>query len=625
MTSRDEQGGVERLSLYAELRRRNVFKVAIVYVAVAWLLLQIADTLGPALYLPDWVISAVAFLLILGFPVALILAWAFELTPEGIKPDSQAHPNAPGSGASKLSPLVITALGLAVAYFAFDKFVLSTDRETAESMQRPAAEAAGPASGTTGNTAANTTANTAPSPMNGTPPTPPEPATPDNSIAVLPFINMSSDPEQEYFSDGLADELLNLLSRIPEMQVAARSSSFSFKGQNLEVTEIADRLNVAHVLEGSVRKQGDQLRITAQLVQADNGFQLWSETYDRRLDNVFQIQEDIAGAVVDALRINLLGEAPTVRTADPAAYQLFLEGQYLKRQISTDSLHRAVEAFEQSVAIDPSYAPAWAEMADTYMWIGGSEQYSRAMITERSNEAVQAAIRNDPDYAFAYYVRGIHDFFRTMRFREGLEDFQRAYDLEPDNPVLVAAIGKGALLAGDFERAIAQYHEALAMDPVFPEFHWFLGKAYMSDNRFDEAEATFRKLIDLSPDSYGNGDLWETLFLQGELEEALARSDSSFGRAVTQYALGNREASDEALAELIDSGAKYHVALVFGYRGDADKTFEWLERVMQDPDRAPTFILTENAFHAVHDDERWPQLLARLDLTEYWQAMARAD
>lgn len=590
------------MSFFAELRRRNVFKVALVYLAVAWLLLQISDTLGPALRLPEWFHSGVAFLLILGFPVALLFAWAFDLTPDGLKAETQ--PEAEGGGPAsetagkRFSPAVALALALALGYFAFDKFVLNTDQASTE---RPAAnELTGPA------------------------PVPANAATPDNSIAVLPFINISSDEEQEYFSDGLAEELLNLLARIPEMRVASRTSSFAFKDTNTEVTEIASRLKVAHVLEGSVRKQGEQLRITAQLIQADNGYQLWSETYDRQLDNVFQIQEDIAEAVVDALRINLLGEAPRVRTADPEAYQLFLEGQYLKRQISNDALHRAVEAFEKSVDIDPSYAPAWAELADTYMWIGASERYPRAYITQRADEAVQAAIKNDRDYAYAYYVRGIFHFFRKLQFREGLEDFRHALELEPDNPVLVAAIGKGALLTGDFDQAIAQYHQALAMDPVFPEFHWFLGRAYMSANRFDDAESTIRKLITLSPDSSGNSDLWEVLFLQGELEAALALSESSFSRAVTHFALGNRQASDEALAELVESGSAWALARAYGYRGDADKTFEWLERQLEDPSWVPVFILAENAFQGIHSDERWPLLMERLGLTEYWLAMTQA-
>jgi TolB-like protein len=317
------------LSFYTELKRRNVFKVAIVYSAVAWLLLQVSDTLGPALHLPEWFVSAVAFLLILGFPVSIIFAWAFDLTPEGLKRE---------------------VLVLALSYFVFDKVALDSGRDAAGIS-------------TTGQVAQQRPAEI-------------ESAKTDNSIAVLPFVNMSSDEEQEYFSDGLSEELLNLLARIPELNVAARTSSFSFKDKDLEIPEIASRLKVAHVLEGSVRKHGNQLRITAQLIQADNGYHLWSETYDRQLDNVFQIQEDIASAVVDALRITLLGEAPKTRKTDPAAYQLFLEGQYLKRQISMDSLNRAIQAFKQAVEIDPAYVPAWAELADTYLWGGGLDELS---------------------------------------------------------------------------------------------------------------------------------------------------------------------------------------------------------------------------------------------------------
>ena len=383
------------MSFYTELRRRNVFKVAIVYSAVAWLLLQVSDTLGPALHLPEWFVSAVAFLLILGFPVAIIFAWAFDLTPEGLKRETKADPAAPMAGKTgkKLNYIVVAALVLALSYFVFDKVALDSGRDAAEIST------------------ADQVAQQQPAEI--------ESAGIDNSIAVLPFVNMSSDEEQEYFSDGLSEELLNLLAGIPELKVAARTSSFSFKGKDLGIPEIASRLNVAHVLEGSVRKHGNQLRITAQLIQADNGYHLWSETYDRQLDNVFQIQEDIAIAVVDALRITLLGEVPKTRKTDPRAYQLFLEGHYLKRQISSDSLNRAIEAFKQAVEIDPAYVPAWAELADTYLWGGGLDELSHEETSALADQAIQTAISTDPDYAFAYYVRGISWIFGKNRFQTG--------------------------------------------------------------------------------------------------------------------------------------------------------------------------------------------------------------
>ena len=586
-----------KLSIYTELRRRSVFKVAIVYIAVAWLLLQVSDTLGPALHLPEWFVSAVAFLLILGLPVAIIFAWAFDLTPEGLKRETIAESTAPlaGKTGKKLNYIIVAALVLALSYFVFDKVALDSGRDAA------------------GISTAGQLAQQKPAEI--------ESAKTDNSIAVLPFVNMSSDEEQEYFSDGLSEELLNLLARIPELNVAARTSSFSFKDKDLEIPEIASRLKVAHVLEGSVRKHGNQLRITAQLIQADNGYRLWSETYDRQLDNVFQIQEDIASAVVDALRITLLGEVPKTRKTDPVAYQLFLEGQYLKRQISVDSLNRAIQAFKQAVEIDPAYVPAWAELADTYLWGGGLDELSYEETSALADQAIQTAISTDPDYAFAYYVRGISWIFAKNRFNKGIEDFELALKLDPDDAFLVAAIGKGAFLTGKFDLAISQYQAALAMEPLVPEFYWFLGRAYLSSGRLDDAEASFRTLLSLSPSFRLENELWQTLLLKGELEASLAESDTSFRRAIIHHALGNAAVADEALADLVENGDPYTIATVYGYRGDADKTFEWLNYMLENSDHYPTWILCETAFHSVHSDKRWEPLLEKLGLLEFWLEM----
>lgn len=587
------------MSFYSELKRRNVFKVAIVYSAVAWLLLQISDTLGPALRLPEWFVSAVAFLLILGFPVAIVFAWAFDLTPEGLKREAYGTPAETEAGQSnnKLNHVVVAALVLALSYFVIDKVVFDSDRDAADTSTAKQFDQE-----QLGDTA---------------------PARSDNSVAVLPFVNMSSDAEQEYFSDGLSEELLNLLARIPELKVAARTSSFSYKGKDLAIPEIASQLKVAHVLEGSVRKHGDQIRITAQLIQADNGYHLWSETYDRRLDNVFQIQEDIAVAVAEALKITLLGEAPRTRKTDSEAYQLFLEGQYLKRQITYDSLNAAVDAFSKTVEIDPSYAPAWAELADTYIWGGGADKFSYEERHALADQAVQQAIRADPDYAFAYYVRGVLWFFSKRDFRKGLEDFERALELNPDDAFIVASIGKGAFITGNFDLAISQYQAALAMEPVVPEFFWFLGRAYLSSGRLDEAEAMFRKLSNVSSSYRGEFHLFETLFMKGDFEAALAVLDTSFTRAVTHHALGNTALADEALAELVERAELYDLAKAYGYRGEVDKTLELLLPIAEDSNVYPTWILVETAFNSVHSDPRWENLLEKLGLLEFWLEMKR--
>jgi len=284
------------MSFFKELQRRNVFKVAAAYLIVGWLIMQAGEVMSPALNLPGWVNSMLAFFLILGFPLAMFFAWAFEMTPEGLKKEKDVDRSKSMTSATgkKLNNTITVVLVLALGLFAFDKFVLDPDRDAEEiaTAVQVATEQQAPVS---------------------------DSAQADNSIAVLPFVNMSSDPEQECFSDGLSEELLNLLAKIPELRVAARTSSFSFKDQSIEIPEIASRLKVVHILEGSVRKSGNQIRITAQLIQADSGYHLWSKTYDRELDNIFQIQDEIAAAVVDALKITLLGKAPTGILAGNAA------------------------------------------------------------------------------------------------------------------------------------------------------------------------------------------------------------------------------------------------------------------------------------------------------------------
>ena len=589
------------MSFYAELKRRSVFKVAIVYTLIAWVLLQVSDTLGPALRLPEWLTSAVAFLLILGFPIAVIFAWAFDLTPDGLKMEknSEGNSSSEDTKGKVRNPVIAIALIVALSYLAFDKLVLDPGKEAAEMT----------ADGLVTEQQAATV----------------ESAEVDKSIAVLPFVNMSSDKEQEYFSDGLAEELLNLLSKIPELKVAARTSSFSFKGKEIEITEIASRLKVAHILEGSVRKSGNQIRITAQLIQADNGYQLWSESYDRELDNIFQIQEEIAIAVVNALKITLLGDVPQTRKTDPQAYQLFLEGQYLKRQISADSLSNAIEAFEQAVEIDPAYVPAWADLADTYLWIGEDAL---------ADQAIQTAISADPDYAYTYYVRGVFRIFSELRFKEGIEDFGHALRLDPDDAFIIAGIGKGAFITGDFDLAIQQYQAALRVEPVVPEFYFFLGMAQRGAGRFGDAEASYRKMLSLSPQySSGHSLLWEALFLKGNLDAALAESQQipyslarRVSQAITHFAMGNEEQSDSILVDLVEevasAGAYRQLSQIYGYRGETDKAFEWLNQAAESDRRAGLFLLSDPAYRSLHSDPRWPLLLERINLLEFWLDMS---
>ena len=312
---------------FEELKRRNILRVAIAYLAVSWLLIQVADTIFPAYGLPDSALTILITILAIGFIPALILAWVFELTPEGVKRDQDVDRSSPASVAAgkNLDRLIIVVLVLALGYLAVDKFVLDPARDvelveeaTLQGRTQALSESYG-----------------------------------EKSIAVLPFVNMSSDPEQEYFSDGISEEVLNLLSQIPQLRVISRSSSFSFRGKDIHIPTVAEQLNVAHVLEGSVRKAGNRIRITAQLIDARSDTHLWSETYDRTLDDIFAVQDEIAAEVVAALKLTLLGPSPHVERMKPEAYTLYLQTIHLLNQLREEHLPRAEALIRRALALDP--------------------------------------------------------------------------------------------------------------------------------------------------------------------------------------------------------------------------------------------------------------------------------
>jgi TolB-like protein/thioredoxin-like negative regulator of GroEL len=503
--------------------------------------------------------------------------------------------------------MIIGMLVVALGYFAYDKFVLDPSRD-AELMQTMT-EAVTEQATESGN------AETA-----------------DKSIAVLPFVNMSDDASNEYFSDGISEEILNLLAKVPEMRVAARTSSFSFKDQNLEIPAIAERLNVAHVLEGSVRKAGSQIRITVQLIKADDGFHVWSETYDRTLDNIFQIQDEIAAAVVNALKVALLGKALKTRETDPKAYQLYLEGQYFGYQRTEESLTKAIELFKRALAIDPGYTPAWAELAYSYLWFVGMGAMPIDEGNALADQAIEMALSTDPDYAWTYFVRGASHLYNKFNFKAGIEDFQHALQLDPGNAFIVAAAGTGASVFGRFDEAIDHYLAALELDPVMAENLSFLGTVYLFSGRLDEAEAALRKTLALSPRfasaRYRHG---RVLLRQGKHSEALAEleQENSFvyrttGLAMLHHLMGNHEESDRALKDLIGDAADiaaFQIAEVYGVRGEADEAFEWLEQSLVIRDSGLASLLGDPAFRGLIGDPRWIPFLEKLGLLDAWRAM----
>jgi len=594
------------LSLFTELKRRNVLRIAGLYLVGAWLSVQVAGTVLPMFDAPAWLPRTIVIVLAIGFIPALIFAWAFELTPEGLKREKDVDRSEAGAShtGKALDRIIMVVLALALGYFAFDKFVLSPQRE-AEQMSSARKE---------GRSEALVRSYG------------------EKSIAVMPFVDMSAEKDQAYFADGIAEELLNLLTKIPQLRVISRSSAFSFKGQNLDIPEIGKRLNVAHILEGSVRKAGNQVRITAQLIEARSDTHLWSETYDRPLDNIFAVQDEIAVAVVDALKITLLGEAPKVRETDPKAYQLFLEGQYFRYQISEATLPKAIDLFKQAVEIDPAYAPAWAELSFSYLWYGSIGGMPIDKANALADAAAEKALAADPNYGWAYFARGASRIFNKFDFKAGNEDYWHALQLDPGNAFLIAATGTGARVIGRFDEAIAQYTAALELDPVVPEVRSFLGAVYLYTGRLEEAEQAYRMMLSLSPlISSGHYRVGRVLLGQGNLQGALTEMQSETshvyhgtGLAMVQHALGNTAESEAALQDLIENAAgdaAFQIAEVYGYRDQSDKAFEWLEQSLLIRDSGLASILGDPALRDLRTDPRWQPFLEKLGLLEFWLEM----
>ncbi len=449
-----------------------------------------------------------------------------------------------------------------------------------------------------------------------------EPADDARTIAVLPFVNMSPDPDQEYFSDGISEELLNLLARITALRVVARTSSFSFKGQNIAIPEIAKRLHVAYILEGSVRKAGPRVRITAQLIHAADGFHVWSETYDRTLDDVFAIQDEIAADVVKRLQITLLGHAPTTRKTDPEAYALYLQSIQLTRRNSKDALDESDALLHRVLQIDSTYAPAWSGLAANF----GNRAVSGLMTPEegfaRAREANLRALAIDPQHASAYAGLAFVAMYGDGDFVAAAKHLERASALAPAN---LRVLGNSATLLnllGRKDEAVALW-EALALrDPVNVNASFNLGTSQINAGRLDEAIASYRTVLSLSPGNpVAHYQVGVARLLQGDGSGALAEFEQEtaevfrlIGLPMAYHALGRKAESDSALAELVakyEQAATYNIAGVHAFRGEADRAFERLE---QERANGGAFveIVVDPLFSNLYDDPRWIHFLRQI-------------
>ena len=589
------------LPLLAELKRRRVFRALVGYGVAAFAVLQIIEPVMHGLHWPEAVLSFVVVALALGFPLVVALAWVFDVKAGRIE---RTVPAAGLRGVRLAS--VITGIGVLAAApgFAWYLFLRPGVRSSpSDEAMRAKLDAVPPASD-----------------IRAVP-----------SIAVLPLVNLSRDPDQEYFADGLAEELLNLLAKVPGLHVAGRTSSFSFKGKNEDLRAIGQKLNVKTVLEGSVQRAGDRLRITTQLINAADGYHVWSETYDRKLTDVFAVQDEISRSVVAALKVQLLPEraAGLERPAtNPDAYAQVLLGRHLIVRGSLQGYQLALAAFRKAVELDPKYAPAWAGVAIASFHGGegvGWHLDSRENDFARTLAAADKAIELGPDLADGYAARGYVRVLKTTDWAGARADLARAIALSPGNADAIGSQGDLLATLGRLPEAIATLRRAAELDPLSVQAWWRLAWYHLGAGHVEEAREIARRTLELFPEhSHAARTLGFALLLETRLDEAQAafqRSSSEpfreMGTALVEHARGHARESQQALEHIIATSGKestYQIAEVYAFRGQRERAFEWLERSLALQDAGMRYLKHDPLLRPLRADPRYVTLLKKMNL-----------
>jgi TolB-like protein/Tfp pilus assembly protein PilF len=549
-------------NFFAELKRRNVYKVGIAYGVVAWLLIQVATQVFPFFEILNWTIRLVVLLIAIGFPIALIIAWAFELTPEGLKrtevADAAPAPRLPHRA---WIYVVIIAGAISVGIFFLGHYASSKSNEGTE--------------------------------------------LPAKSIAVLPFENLSGNPENAYFTDGIQEEILTRLAKIADLKVISRTSTARYKSSPDNLPQIAKQLGVANILEGSVQKAADQVRVNVQLITAETDAHLWAETYDRKLTDIFGVESDIAKAIPDTLQAKLTGSEKHAIAAQPTenteAHEFYLKGRYFWNKRTGPDLRRAIDYFKQAIDKDPKFALAYAGLADSYVLLlaygAGSPQESLPLAKTAAGKALEL----DDMLAEAHTSLGQILFLYDLDFAGSTREFERAIGLNPNYATAHHWYGGGPPLAlGEFDRAIAELNRAQKLDPLSLIINADLGNGLIAARRYDEAIAQLRKTIEMDPRFYyAHWNLGEALELKGELPEALAEYKKAaelednpivLGLIAHAYAkLGERDQAVKLLAKLQQLAEHRYVpsgsfAAIYMALGEKDKAIDCFERSYRDRD-----------------------------------------
>ncbi len=577
---------------FGELKRRNVYKVAVAYAVVGWLLIQVATQVFPFLEIPNWAIRLVIFVTALGFPVALIIAWAFELTPEGVKRTEDADAARQHSRGGVWIALVLIAATLSLGLFFLGRYTAGT------SMPRSSEPA----------TASN----------------------PQKSIAVLPLVNTSGDPSNEYFSDGLSEELIAVLAKIPDLKVIGRSSSFLFKGKSDDSKMIGEKLGVANLIEGSVRKQGDRVRIVAELINAHDGRSLWSETYDRELKDIFAVQNEIATAVADQMKVKLLGQSVRHEAAglseNPAAHNAVLQSDFYFQQQTADSVRKSISFLQEAVRLDPNYALAYAKLSQAWRQYAASfaiDDASKAY--DEARQAADKAVSLAPDLPEVRMTVGLLAMNPGLDFPAGEKEFRHVLQSFPNNAAAKNGLCLSLLAQGRFTEAEEACRQALLLDPLLTNLWFNLGRITVGTGRYKEAEETFRKGLELQPNASRFHTYLATLdILQIRPAQAMANAqleNEGFWRdyavALVQQAQGDRSAADAALKNFIakdSNGGAFQIAVLYAIRKEPDEMFKWLDTAYATRDSGLTQLAVTPFFLPYVNDSRFLALCQKLNV-----------
>src|SRR5205809_468862 len=486
-----DERGRESINFFAELKRRNVYKVAIAYAVVSWLLIQAASIFLPAFDAPSWVMKIFIIVIIFGFPVALIFSWAFEITPEGLKRESEIEPN---KSITRRTGRKIVALTIAVAVVAAGLFVFQFIR-------------------------ARSTSSSAATIMN-------------KSIAVLPFDNLSRDPDNAYFTEGVQDEILTRLAKVADLKVISRTSTQHFKSAPENLPQIAKQLGVTNILEGSVQKANDQVRVNVQLINAMTDAHLWADTFDRKLTDIFAVESEIAKTIAETLQAKITGSEKNsiakAPTGNPEAYELYLKGRFFWNKRSGVDLRKAIEFFHREIAKDPNYALAYAGLADSYLLLPNYGGAPTADVIPPARAAVTKALELDDSLAEAHASLGLLDTL-DLRLERAITHFARAIQLKPNYATAHHWLGLGHLSLGHFDQAIAEAKRATELDPLSVIINADCAWTYACAHRLDEAEAQARRTLEIDPRfflaHYYLGGIRQA---KGQLTEAIAEYQQAF-------------------------------------------------------------------------------------------------